>query len=505
MVMRTYPLVDAHAMALTVDPHVLRAFNLVTLGPQIIPWGLMVVAPRWRVTRAIVEPWIIPLLCALAHASVDAVGFAAPGALEEAATFARVFDPTIPVTKWADDATYGPFEAFNEMLRNPNFVGEEWTHVLTWDLFVGRFVYLDALARGVPNLRLALLMINFTGPPGLLAYAASCFISGKGLPPIPGSERARVVIVERDAAASATRERNAGARLREAFIDGGGRAAAVIAACAEGVIWDDLSSGRGTIVGRDALYAELAERDAEDASCGAAMKIERVAEGTKMAGATFSRTNAAGERGLRGTLAVEIDEQGMISRITRATEPLLKPGGATAKLLKAVAKQPEATESARRSTGAAASSRASDIVRFLWFDVQGCEDFKDIACDYFARDVVYEDVNFELPFVGSAQVREFLDEFDIPGLKFNPISISDGDDACVFTWEVDLGTESATRVRGLSFYERNSEGKISYIRDIPGSAGSPVFAKIAASMNPALRTFASTPSEAELVRRAAGR
>jgi len=347
-------------------------------------------------------------------------------------------------------------------------------------------------------------MTNVAGRRGLLAYAASCLISGKGLPPIPGRERARVVVVERGATSSTTRERNAGARLREAFIDGGGRAGAVIAACAEGVIWDDISSGNGPIVGRDALYAELAERDAEDAECGASLTIERVAEGTNMAGATFARTDASGKRGLRGTLAVEIDEQGMISRITRATEPLLKPGGATAKLLKAVAKQPESTENARRSTGVAASSRSSDIVRFLWFDVQGCEDFKDVACDvYFAQNIVYEDLNFELPFVGSGQVREFLDEFDIPGLKFNPIAISDGDDACVFTWEVDLGTESATKVRGVSFYERNSEGKIAYIRDIPGSASVPVFAKIAASVNPALRTFASVPSEAELVRRAA--
>ena len=47
----------------------------------------MVIAPRWRVTRAIVEPWIVPLVCAMAHATVDGVGFASPGALEEAAKF----------------------------------------------------------------------------------------------------------------------------------------------------------------------------------------------------------------------------------------------------------------------------------------------------------------------------------------------------------------------------------------------------------------------------------
>ncbi len=482
-----------------VDPTALRCFNFVTLAPQVAPWALMVIAPRWRVTRAIVEPWIVPLVCAMAHATVDGVGFASPGALEEAAKFARVFDPTIGPDRWLSATTTGPFEAFNEMLENPNFVAEEWTHVLTWDLFVGRFVYLDALARGVPNLRACLLFINFTGPPGLLLYAWSCVTSGKGLPPIPSdSETAKLIFVDRPTASA-----NATSRLREAFVDGRGRAEAVIRACAPDVRFDDISAP-SSIAGRDAVYAELARRDIDDERCGASVVVERVADGEKMAGMTFHRTNEAGERGLRGTIAVEVDENGMISRITRATEPILKPGGATAKLLKSVAKAPEGVQPKSRVDRA--PSGAADIVKYLWLEVQGCDDFKEVALSNFSRDILYEDVNFELPFVGRQQVDEFLDEFDIPGLTFHPLVISDGDEACVFTWEVDLNAgETATKVRGVSFYALGADGKVSYIRDIPGSASSPVLGSFAAKMNPALRTFAPTPTEAELVQRAKAR
>ena len=487
--------VDPHAMAHAVHPTVLACFNLLTLAPQVVPWGLMIAAPRATVTRAIVRPWAIPLaMCAL-HATIDGVGFAQPGALEEAATFARVFDATIPPADWASSDVRGPFEAFNEMLENPDFVGEEWAHVLTWDLFVGRFVWLDALARGTPNLRACLLLINFTGPPGLLAYALSCVMSGKGLPPAPGASAKSVMFLD----APAANAREATDAAREAFAEGGGRADVVVRMCAKDVVFDDISRGL-KIEGREALYAKLAADDVADDACGARLVVERLAGGASMAGFTFHRSNEANERGARGTCAVEVNDEGLITKITRATEPILKPAGATARLLKAVAKAPENAAPKTRASDSEPTS-ASEIVKYLWVDVQGCDDFKEQALKNFSDDIVYEDVNFELPFVGKAQVNEFLDEFDIPGLTFTPLSISDGEDACVFTWEVDLGTESATKVRGVSFYEARA-GKISYIRDIPGSASAPVLADVAGAFNPALRVFKPTPSEAELIARA---
>ena len=78
------------------------------------------------------------------------------------------------------------------MMTYPNFVSEEWPHVLIWDLLVGRFIWLDGRKRGgalyqsespfvvfTPH---SVLLTNLIGPPGLLLHFATCALTGKGLP-----------------------------------------------------------------------------------------------------------------------------------------------------------------------------------------------------------------------------------------------------------------------------------------------------------------------------------
>ena len=43
----------------------------------------------------------------------------------------------------ADGTLTGPITGFTAMLESPNFVTEEWSHALAWDLFVGRWMWLD--------------------------------------------------------------------------------------------------------------------------------------------------------------------------------------------------------------------------------------------------------------------------------------------------------------------------------------------------------------------------
>ena len=54
----------------------------------------------------------------------------------------------------------------------------------SWDLFVGRAIWLDGLARGFSALEMApsLLLCNGIGPPGLLLHAAISLATGRGLP-----------------------------------------------------------------------------------------------------------------------------------------------------------------------------------------------------------------------------------------------------------------------------------------------------------------------------------
>jgi hypothetical protein len=86
------------------------------------------------------------------------------------AEFADVFDPS-----------GDPQSAMVGMMQYPNFVSEEWSHVLTWDLFVGRWIWLDGLRRGVFTSH-SVLLCNLIGPPGLLLHWITCLAVGKGLP-----------------------------------------------------------------------------------------------------------------------------------------------------------------------------------------------------------------------------------------------------------------------------------------------------------------------------------
>mmetsp|Transcript_18717 Transcript_18717/g.22992 ORF Transcript_18717/g.22992 Transcript_18717/m.22992 type:complete len:136 (+) Transcript_18717:24-431(+) len=98
-------------------------------------------------------------------------------------------DGTAPIKEFAQvfDATGFPFSdapqrAMVGMMRYTNFVSEEWPHVLIWDLFVGRFIWMDGLKRDIftPH---SVLLCNLIGPPGLILHFLTCLASGNGLPP----------------------------------------------------------------------------------------------------------------------------------------------------------------------------------------------------------------------------------------------------------------------------------------------------------------------------------
>lgn len=99
---------DAAAEAL---PSIVASFNLATFSPQLF-WLMMILAPRSAATRVVMGSWIPVLFAASIHLFVDAVGLTSEGALEEAATFGQVFDPTIPPTMWASGEVLGPLTGF---------------------------------------------------------------------------------------------------------------------------------------------------------------------------------------------------------------------------------------------------------------------------------------------------------------------------------------------------------------------------------------------------------
>ena len=133
-------------------------------------WVLMVAAPASKLTRQVMGP-VGPILgLTLVHLVIVLLAASSPGGTEPVLIFADVFDPS-----------QSQLDGMVRLFQVRDFVAEEWPHVLIWDLFVGRAIWLDGLGRGVTTAP-SLLLTNLIGPPGLLLYAAWCLVSGAGLP-----------------------------------------------------------------------------------------------------------------------------------------------------------------------------------------------------------------------------------------------------------------------------------------------------------------------------------
>jgi len=145
------------------DPSgIAQAFFFVTFVPQNF-WLLLVFAPNWKITRRVFEPLWPLCLVALAHLFI--VG-ASAGQPPEAGTapielFNNLFNPIILNERGID--------VYQELSNYKNFAAEEWTHELTWDLFVGRWIWLEGRRRNIFTCH-SVLLTNLIGPPGLLLH-----------------------------------------------------------------------------------------------------------------------------------------------------------------------------------------------------------------------------------------------------------------------------------------------------------------------------------------------
>uniref|UniRef100_A0A7S1BF14 Uncharacterized protein n=1 Tax=Corethron hystrix TaxID=216773 RepID=A0A7S1BF14_9STRA len=143
------------------------AFSVATFLPQIF-WAFIILTPKAQVTKKVMGGYEAVTLCALVHFFIVAASIAQPEGTAPIGDFADVFDPS-----------GDPQTAMMGMMKNKNFVSEEWSHVLTWDLFVGRWIWLDGLRRGIFTAH-SVLLCNLIGPPGLLLHWATCLVTGKG-------------------------------------------------------------------------------------------------------------------------------------------------------------------------------------------------------------------------------------------------------------------------------------------------------------------------------------
>jgi hypothetical protein len=124
-------------------------FSLANL--TVLPfWLLMIIAPRWRMTeRALSSPWV---------------------SLAPIAIYAALLIPhlasVLPIVARPE------IEPVRALLGSPLGTTAAWAHFLAFDLFVGRWTYLDARTQPLPARLVSpiLLLTLLLGPLGLFAY-----------------------------------------------------------------------------------------------------------------------------------------------------------------------------------------------------------------------------------------------------------------------------------------------------------------------------------------------
>jgi hypothetical protein len=115
-------------------------------------WALMILLPRWSWTARIIGSSLIvlPTLVIYALLVIPAMGDVLPA----------VMSPTVAGVR--------------DLLGTADGAAAAWAHMIAFDLFVGRWAWLDSRERGVPALAMVpvLVLTILLGPLGLAAYLA---------------------------------------------------------------------------------------------------------------------------------------------------------------------------------------------------------------------------------------------------------------------------------------------------------------------------------------------
>ena len=162
----------AEQQPLLTEDDIATAFKVATLGPQLL-WTFIILLPNANITKRIMGG-IGPIFAfSLVHFFIVVASLFQDGSTAPMAEFSNVFDSALPAKE--------NLAAMSRMFTFPNFVSEEWSHVLTWDLFVGRWIWLDGLRRGIFTAH-SVLLCNLIGPPGFLLHLLTCAVTGKDFP-----------------------------------------------------------------------------------------------------------------------------------------------------------------------------------------------------------------------------------------------------------------------------------------------------------------------------------
>jgi len=120
------------------------AFTLVFFVGAAPFWTLMIAAPKWDFTKRVMStPWSATLALVFWYI------YAIPRLLD---LLPGVLKPTL--AKW------------QEITANPEMLTFTWAQIIAWDLFVGRWIYLDSRERNIhPGFMAPILLLTITLSP----------------------------------------------------------------------------------------------------------------------------------------------------------------------------------------------------------------------------------------------------------------------------------------------------------------------------------------------------
>ncbi|MFO0944529.1 MAG: ABA4-like family protein [Planctomycetota bacterium] len=117
----------------------------------LVGWLLLVFAPNWKWTRAVIETALIPLMLAVVYLVLMIAYFG------------------------NSEGNFSTLDGVFQLFRDRNVVLVGWIHYLAFDLFIGSWEVRDARRLGIFHLLVipCLFLTLMLGPVGLLAYLSS--------------------------------------------------------------------------------------------------------------------------------------------------------------------------------------------------------------------------------------------------------------------------------------------------------------------------------------------
>ena len=127
----------------------------------LIFWLLLIVAPRWTVTKVAVHSIAIPVVLGLTYIWLIASGYM--GGMPEGASFFSL-------------------QGVMAFFTSPAAATAGWVHYLVFDLFIGAWEVRDSGRRDIPHWAVipCLIVTLMFGPIGLLCYLVLRLALGKG-------------------------------------------------------------------------------------------------------------------------------------------------------------------------------------------------------------------------------------------------------------------------------------------------------------------------------------